>query len=251
MIGAAATILAAVIGVIGGVVGGNENDNALPQSQDRNTIEENSPPVRVTVARPIRVDPRWDEFPIFLIPRPIHEIPPPPSADRGPSKRYDWARPLGGVDGGTTQVGIAVEGRSSSPIVLLGLEINVLKRRSPMTGSAVSRGGVGDYLQIRHIAVDLDRRPPSLLLEDSRHEAQSSTWSFPLQLNMDAVEYIEIDASTDDYDVTWTATLRYIGNGKAKSLELDDNGRPFRTSATKRAIEYASNDGKTFQRLGP
>jgi hypothetical protein len=226
----------------------NDNDAATPSTSNAPSTTE-GPSLRAVVKHPVRVDNRWASYPIFLIPRPIGKIPPPPAADKGVSKRYDWANALGGVDAGGTQVAIVVEGRSSSPVVLLDLEVSVLKRRPPVKGSAIAIEPAGDYLQIRHIGVNLDRSPPSLDFTDARMELKDiGTWSFPLVLKKDQVEYIELDASVDNYYCGWIATLKYTAHGEEHSLRIDNKGSPFRTSSTKNAKNYYSSDGKTYFR---
>lgn len=112
-------VIVAVLAIVPSYVAlKNDNDAPTPSTSNATSTTE-GPSLRAVVKHPVKIDNRWNSYPIFLIPGPIGKIPPPPAADQGVSKRYDWANALGGVDAGGTQVAIVVEGRSSSPVVLL------------------------------------------------------------------------------------------------------------------------------------
>lgn len=59
-----------------------------------------------------------------MVPRPVEEVPPPPSIETAPvGARAQWAPQVGGVDGGSTQVEVVVTGATDSAVVLQSLDI--------------------------------------------------------------------------------------------------------------------------------
>ncbi len=96
----------------------------------------------------------------YVIPgRPEATPPPPPVEGSAPEDRDRWARKLGGVDGATTQIRLTLTGTSDQPVVLQGLEIDVLQRAEPIRGF-VANAPCGDAFAERYMVVDLEKARP-------------------------------------------------------------------------------------------
>lgn len=188
-------------------------------------------PLETTVTlRP--VDYRKQNYVPFgvLFPRPHDEVEIPEDAFIGEDS---WAYDLGAIDAGKTQVEIILQGATDTPVILRGLDVRVLDRRPPLEGTYLDWLG-GDALDIRYIDVDLDHDPPTLDAGNCCF-AELTKWSFPLRVSSTEPEIIFVTAKTDTCDCSWVADLRYVYEGEERVLTIDNEGEPFRTTATGKA----------------
>jgi hypothetical protein len=163
----------------------------------------------------------------YVIPKSVEQLPPPPSYPADPEEKFDqWAATAGGVDAHTTYVLVTVQGRESA-VVLTGLRVRVVQRRPPLRGISVTKPNAGP-LELRYFQVNLDATPVTVEAYDDTGEAPVS---FPYKVSQTEAEVLYIFASTEECDCSWVAELFWMANGKAGSTVLDDNGRPFRTTA--------------------
>lgn len=196
-------------------------------------------PLKTTVIlRP--VDYRKQNYVPFgvLFPRPHDEVEIPEDAFIGEDS---WAYDMGAIDAGTTQVEIILQGDGDTPVILRGLDIRVLARRTPLEGTYLEWLG-GDLLDIRYIDVDLDQNPPTLD-EGNCCLAELTKWSFPLRVTSTEPEVIFVTAKTDSCDCSWVADLRYVYEGEERVLTIDNEGEPFRTTATGNAEHVLLEQG--------
>lgn len=217
----------------------------LPGIKERVQGAAGQPPIEV-VGGPVQYSEGSAE-PIFAIPRPIGEIPHPPPADQPQTLRYKWARRLGGVDAGDTQILVIVKGHYSSAVRVTGLRVTVLERRSPFRGTLITYGPEGGPIDTLLADVDLDKKPPSV--HYFREEGSDKKWHFPLRVSATEEEAFIIRASTHKYDCSWIIQLEYFYNGRKYNLRIDDHGRPFRTTPMEGLPSYYS-DGNNFHREG-
>lgn len=185
--------------------------------------------------------------PTFVTPRPIAAIGPPPSGDR-PEGRYSWAHKLGGVDT-WTYLRVTVTGKSPASVVLQDLRIKVTSRRPPLNGYHLSYNSVrlGKMEPTREIEVDLDSSPPRWrFAEDSRGAR------FPFSVSNSEIEVFDISTETTKCDCSWTAELSYVADGEQGVTTIDDNGKPFRTTAPSKAESVYWHRGRwrSFGREG-
>jgi hypothetical protein len=191
-------------------------------------------------------------MPEYVIPRPIQEIPVPPSQERYIEDRDEWTRALRGVDANRTSVEVTVIGRSPVPVILHELKIEVLEKKPPLEGSHITYGPIGDGAFVRWLSIDLDGSSPAVTESiDQRflvEEGEEKPIHFPYRVSNTEPEIFFIMATTTRYDCRWTAELIWTAGGRRGSTAINDNGKPFRTTSSKNADTYASYDGKSFFR---
>ena len=166
--------------------------------------------------------------PEFLVPRPLDQIGPPPSG-KNAEGRYAWAHDMGGVDAWDTLIRVVISGKSASPVLLEDLNINVISRRHPPSGTYISYTGLGAAVGTRFVDVDLDSQPPRWQFIGDN--SQPTDNPFPLQVTDTEVEVFDIEATTSRCDCTWTAELLYSADGEDGTLSITNGGRPFETTA--------------------
>jgi hypothetical protein len=165
--------------------------------------------------------------PTFVVPRPITAIGPPPNGKQ-PEGRYTWAHQMGGVDSTETLIRASVSGTSAAPVVLQDLQIHVNERRRPLEGSNLTFQGLGAPINVRFIEVNLDHEPPTWEYLDSQGEPADH---FPFEVTETETEVFDIAAFTLRCDCLWTAELHYSTEGEEGAITIDNDGRPFRTTA--------------------
>lgn len=154
-----------------------------------------------------------------------------------PYDPYDpaWKYEMDAVDAWYTEVQITVAGRDEAPVILQGVEVNVIDRRAPFAGVLLQEPG-GDLVDIRYIAADLDPAQPKLELGSGFTEGEGE-WRFPLKVSSTESEVLYIVASTDTCDCSWDARLFFTYRGEDGSIKIDNGGKPFRTSSPRNATE--------------
>ena len=163
----------------------------------------------------------------YLVQHPISEVGPPPSGG-DPDGRYEWAHSMNGADAWESYAELIVRGRSADPVVLLGIDINVVSRRPPLRGTLLSYDGLGAGIDVRKIHVDLDSDEPRTF---HFNEDLKEIETFPLRVSDTELEVIDLVVSTGSCDCRWTAELQYEVAGKEGSMLIDKDGEPFRTTA--------------------
>jgi hypothetical protein len=163
----------------------------------------------------------------YLVPHPISDVGPPPSG-ADPGGRYEWAHSMNGVDAWGSHVELIIRGRSADPVVLLGVDVNVVSRKPPLRGTLLSYDGLGAGIDVRKVYVDLDSEEPRTF---HFNEDLKEVEIFPLQVSDTELEVIDLVVSTGSCDCRWTAELDYEVGGREGSIVVDRNGQPFRTVA--------------------
>ena len=213
-------------------------------------------------AGPLLVDVRTnlDDFdytgiahvPEFLTTRPIGEVGPPPNvridptaamvSDTNRKGRWAWAHQMGAVDATETLLRMTIQGRDDRPVTLHRVDVMVVERNPPPTGSNLSYFGLGSAVSPDMLAVDLDQDPPAVTyIDESRNEQESFTFS----VSRTDVQVLNILAGTGTCDCTWVVKLKYTYVGEPGELTIDDGGKPFRTAAPTNADQCHWN-GKTW-----
>jgi hypothetical protein len=207
------------------------------------------PPLAIDVTRghPVLAEAGSDDCRGYVIPRDPAAIPPPPPLNTGIREaRRRWAEALGGADAGSTWITVTVQGRSPRSVVLTDLRILIVERRPPPRGTTVT-GPCGGGLNVRLVEVDLDRTPPrvvrSLLPDEPLDRRHLTPVRFPYVVSDADPEQFLIEASTKGCDCTWTAELHWVDQGRPGFTPIDDDGKPFRTIATRNAPAFTSGDG--------
>ena len=201
---------------------------------------------------------RFESFslnlPEWVVPRPIEALEPPPGQDRVIEERDAWAQAYGGVQANIMDVQVTIRGNVEEPVILTNLRINVLERRPPISGTHVTYGPIGEGVFERIVVTDLDGRPPGIV--DSYDQrgltdptAEIDPINFPYRVDRSEVEVFHIAAETNECDCRWNAELFYTVGGRTVSSIIDNDGEPFRLTASGNAESYYSLDGETFTPL--
>ncbi|MFD6420057.1 helix-turn-helix domain-containing protein [Streptomyces sp. NPDC060194] len=172
----------------------------------------------------------------YLLDRRPSAVPPPPvQADAEP-----WARSLGAVHAGDTQVRVTVQGRGGTTVVLQSLQVRVVARNAPPAGEVYRMdGGCGGSLTPRRFAVDLDvPRPVAHPRAGNDAGTPIPAVSFPYRVSARDPEILLTTARTTACDCAWYLELAWTAGGRSGTVRIDDAGRPFRTSGHRGRTAY-------------
>jgi hypothetical protein len=138
---------------------------------------------------------------------------------------HDWGRGLGGADANETYVRLIAQGETDSAVIITGISARILDRKtvSGVNVECPSEGGA----QIRVLAINLDSpdRAASYLVK-----GRLSPFGFTLKKG--ETEVFDISAKTSSLEMTdWDLVLHVTVDGNEQSIEVQDRGRPFRTTA--------------------
>jgi hypothetical protein len=181
--------------------------------------------------------PNWEAYG-YVFPLRIEEVGIPPSSLC--REWREWARPKGGVDGRWTKVQVMVEGRAEGQVVIDRLDVEVLGRHEPKSGTYVFCPVGGASASPREISIRLDNDPSSVGFIEQGYEPATE---FLFTLGKGEVETFRIYAMTDRYYCEWIARLSYVADDKRGSIEISDEGEPFRTTGITNAQAYVWSDG--------
>ncbi|MFE2019490.1 helix-turn-helix domain-containing protein [Streptomyces sp. NPDC059499] len=173
----------------------------------------------------------------YLLDREPGTVPPPPT---DPREARNWARALGGVDGGDMMLEITLQGASQEAVVLKGLQVRVVGRAPALGWSAYSMGeGCGSGITPQSFDIDLDDgQPRTQPVAGQDAGVVVPAKDFPYRVSSTDVEVFHLDAHVEGHDVTWYLELEWSSGARSGTLRVDDNGRPFRTSSITGRPEY-------------
>ncbi|MFG3286491.1 helix-turn-helix domain-containing protein [Streptomyces sp. NPDC048111] len=164
--------------------------------------------------------------------------PPPPNVQ----DRLSWARALGGVDGGDLKLELTATGKSQDSVVITGINVRVVGREAPLKWTAYSMGsGCGGGVVPQSFDVDLDAaQPVSRPVAGHQGDATVPAKDFPFKVSTTDPEVFDLTVHTEDHDVSWYLEVSWSSGDRSDKIRVDDNGKPFRTSAVKGrpAFEY-------------
>ncbi|MER5887227.1 helix-turn-helix transcriptional regulator [Streptomyces sp. NPDC001941] len=173
----------------------------------------------------------------YVIAKPPGQVPPPPA----PQDAAPWAATQGAVHGGETLLRLSVQGLSDTAVVLEALRVRVAGRTSPAEGNAYAMDmGCGGALTPRSFAVDLDKdRPVVRAVAGNDSGNPIPAVRMPYRVSAKDPEVLLITAGTSACDCRWYLELDWSSQGRSGTVRIDDDGRPFRTSAIKGLPRYA------------
>jgi hypothetical protein len=182
---------------------------------------------------------------------------------------------VGGVDADYSEFDVVIRGRDQSPVILQELRVVVWERRAPLTGihvtyRAEAKKKARKAVMPKRVRVELDPdvdpdRNKRLDLDQSFNpnpyssqpytprakifpgEKQLGQEDYRLSVSATDIEILHFSVNTAMCYCVWTVELRYAASNKLGSAIIDNNGQPFRTTASGKAVKYASWDGKTFR----
>ncbi|MFD9863547.1 transcriptional regulator [Streptomyces alboflavus] len=173
----------------------------------------------------------------YVVAKPPSQVPPPPV----PQDAAPWAATQGAVHGGETLVQLSVQGRSDTAVVLEALRVRVVGRTAPVEGNAYAMdGGCGGAVTPRSFAVDLDKdRPLARAVAGNDSGTPIPAVRMPYRVSAKDPEVLLVTAATSSCDCRWYLELDWSSQGRKGTVRVDDDGRPFRTSAIKGLPRYA------------
>ena len=152
---------------------------------------------------------------------------------------HEWEPVKDGAMAPGDQVQITVQGVNAAQVVLTDMRVRVISRRPPITGTELHEPcGGGGYFRSLH--VDMDETPPVAkpivqtggALAEPEKSWETTPIVFPYKVSLSDAETFIISASTERFDTDWVVDLSWASSGKTGTLQIDDHGKPFRTSST-------------------
>ncbi|MEU6841632.1 helix-turn-helix domain-containing protein [Streptomyces sp. NPDC046716] len=172
----------------------------------------------------------------YVIAKPPGQVPPPPV----PQDAAPWAVTQSAVHGGETLVALSVQGRSDTAVVLEALRVRVVGRTAPAEGNAYAMDhGCGGAITPRYFAVDLDKdRPLARAVPGNDSGTPIPAVRMPYRVSAKDPEVLLVTAETSSCDCRWFLELDWSSQGRRGTVRIDDDGRPFRTSAIEGLPRY-------------
>ncbi|MET9608935.1 helix-turn-helix domain-containing protein [Streptomyces sp. NPDC006512] len=172
----------------------------------------------------------------YLSERTPAQMPPPPVEADAPA----WAQAQQAVHAGSQTVEITVHGTGEGAVVLQDLDVRVTARRTPPAWNVYQMSqGCGGALTPAAFAVNLDApRPQARPVAGNDGGDRIPAPAFPLRVSAGEPAVLRVVAAATGCDCEWYLDLRWTGPGGSGTLRLDENGRPWRTSATAGRPEY-------------
>ncbi|MGN9757933.1 helix-turn-helix domain-containing protein [Streptomyces sp. SD31] len=172
----------------------------------------------------------------YVLATPPEQVPPPPA----PQDAGTWAAAENAVHGGQTMVEIAVQGRTSTAVVLEALRVRVVGRSAPLEGTSYAMdNGCGGALTPRYFDVDLDKdRPIARPADGNDTGTPIPAMKLPYRVSAEDPEVLLVDARTESCDCGWYLELDWSSQGRTGTIRIDDHGRPFRTTSVKGLPSY-------------
>jgi hypothetical protein len=154
-----------------------------------------------------------------------------------PDRWGDWQPAADGAAAGHLDLLVTVQAKGDASVTLTGLEVSV-ERAAPRAGTRLSKpcGGptAGQWVEL-----DLDDENPTprtVVDEQALGGLRVEPVQFPYEVTRQDAETFVIRATTDGCLCTWTARLRWASAGRTGTVAIDDEGRPFKVSATGNAV---------------
>ncbi|MFJ9843236.1 helix-turn-helix domain-containing protein [Kitasatospora sp. NPDC101155] len=146
-----------------------------------------------------------------------------PPATEGDAPR--WAAAYGAVSSGEQQVALTVQGTGADPVVLEALHVRITAKGAPLAWNDYSMGvGCGGEVDTKSFDIDLDRGSPVITVKGGQRD-------FPYKVSKSDPEVFYVTAHTKAHDVRWDLTLDWSSGDRRGTIQIDNRGTPFRTSA--------------------
>ncbi|MFF8969964.1 helix-turn-helix domain-containing protein [Streptomyces sp. NPDC014995] len=200
-----------------------------------------APPLTVSV-RPYAWESPCDQR--YLIDREPGRVGPPPLEQDAPA----WVNAHEAVSSGRQYLELTVQGTGDETVVVEGLKVRTVEKRSPLAWNDYAMGypgvGCGGGVPKRYFTVALDAARPALV-----PEAGHDDFPFTVRESDPEIYYVSADASA--YDVRWVLELTWSSGSRRDTLTIDDDGEPFRTSGNngRPAYEFPLG-GSAWERAG-
>ena len=204
------------------------------------------PPITISVEDdPARVyaptDPGWQTYG-FVSERTRDDLDDPPS--QLCREWRTWALGQGGIDADQTRLYVFLQGKPNTAVAITGLEVEFTRRARALTGTHAWCPTGGAAASPNLAAVDLDKKPPTIRYAQRGDDFPGRS-RLHLTLNGTETETVELTARTRRCDCEWRARVFMVVNGKKHEQVIDNDGRPFRTTASSRS-KHVQWDGERW-----
>jgi hypothetical protein len=147
-----------------------------------------------------------------------------------------WVLDQGGVDVGETHIKATLTGRRARTVAIIGASAKVLKRETPWTETVVNwdSAGAADVIGL-YFNLD-DPNPIARVLDiDAMYNEDYTPEPYfrdsLIELDRGELVVLEIVGHTRSCYCEWVVELELQVDGRVETLELNDQGQPFKTSA--------------------
>ncbi|MFD5724320.1 hypothetical protein [Streptomyces sp. NPDC127036] len=212
--------------VVGGAAGAYEMSRASGRDDRQSSADASPTGTRSTVPLTFVADaPSWHCGDAVVIPGAVSAL-----------QMVPGPRPAKGVSASKTGLGFTVQGKEGETVTLLGLAVDVISKHEPLRGTRVPVVCQGDPPN-RNLSVNLDQTRPQVVKATARtgDGGSASDTGWPYTVSGSDPEHFVVQPSTRAHDVTFTLRLKWAWNGKRGELRIDDQGKPFRTTADRSA----------------
>jgi hypothetical protein len=182
----------------------------------------------------------------WLFRRPLSAIPAPP----GHILNETWAHRYGGVDLGTTDFKLVVQGVTTTAVQLIGFRVIDIERGPAIHGTdIISDSGCGPSPEAGFL-IALGEEPAVITPLAGLDGKAAKKIPFPFVVSSTDIQQFQIaalpQANPCDCDISWRLALDWSYQGKIGTTVIDDNGRPFQTvfsSSASLAVGWADGNG--------
>jgi hypothetical protein len=162
-----------------------------------------------------------------------------------------WAEKHDGIEVSGTRLELTLQGKTKSAIVIKGIEINVVDKVKPATGThVVAYGECGGYNDSRYLVAKLDDIPPQVyegrvqyMADDTEVVRKKSNRSFSARTfhvsKSDPEKFIFV-AYGSKFDYSWQLVVRWLSPDGDEYITTvnNENGKPFSTAVQKSDVAY-------------
>ncbi|MEU1478456.1 helix-turn-helix transcriptional regulator [Streptomyces sp. NPDC005760] len=222
---------------------GTEGAGAAPPKgeggQDPGSATTGAVPLTVGVRPYVYEDPCSQHFLVDSEPEQVG----PPATEQDARR---WAAAYGAVSGGEQRIALTVQGTGEETVVLNALHVRFLTKGAPLAWNDYSMGvGCGGGVGTKSFDIDLDNGSPAVTAKNGQRD-------FPYKVSESDPEVFYITARTTAHDVRWDLSLDWSSGSRSGTVHLDDDGRPFRTSANlgRPGYDYPLGGSEWIERVG-
>ncbi|MFB9464557.1 hypothetical protein [Streptomyces cinereospinus] len=136
-------------------------------------------------------------------------------------------------------VEVTIEGSNGKAAILTGLDV-IVQKRSALSGDLMTVGSsCGGGVTARRYVAELDDPNPrfEVVEQAGPGEETKKPIDFPYKVSSGDPEVFHLEGASNDGIVEWKAKLHWVADGKEKSTEISDNGKPF-VSFPDRSVKY-------------
>ncbi|WP_436773228.1 helix-turn-helix domain-containing protein [Yinghuangia sp. YIM S09857] len=203
--------------------------SAPPQPGTAETLRDGAAPTVAT--NPYRWEGPCSQH--YLVDRKPAEMPPPPTQQD--ARR--WVAAVGAVSGGDQMLALTVQGAGAETVVLEALHVRVIGKDAPLAWNDYVMGvGCGGEVSTKSFDIDLDAGRPGTAPKSGQRD-------FPYKVSETDPEVFYVTAHSEGHDVSWYLELEWSSGDRRGSVRIDDNGKPFRTSANAGRPAYQYPNG--------